>query len=112
MTAALTAAAGEIMTRAARRRLEALGWQPDYIAADAEPIAHAVLEAAAEVLDTAFGDAREAIAAGMPAVAEQTFKASLVLAGIEAANRHHAATRGAAADVRPIRAGVAYVGIA
>jgi hypothetical protein len=94
MTAALTAAAADIITRAARCRLEVLGWTADYIAADAGPIADAVRQAARDVLAAAMEDARAALAAGMPDAAAQTFQASLVLAGIDAANRHHAATRG------------------
>jgi len=92
-TNTLTAAVQDIATRAAFRRLSVLGWTPADVTHDAEALATAVCQALQETAHQALDDARAAMAAGMDEIAVQTFQASLVLAGIEAANRHHAATR-------------------
>lgn len=87
----------EIMTdavsRACFRRLDVLGWTRADIAAHHDAIAEAVIAAGLEFLPAALDDARQAIEAGMAAAAAQTFAASMALAGIAAADRHHAATR-------------------
>jgi hypothetical protein len=87
----------EIMTdavsRGCFRRLDVLGWTRRDIAAQADAIADAVIAAGLELLPAALDDARQAIEAGMADAAAQTFAASMALAGIAAADRHHAATR-------------------
>jgi len=87
----------EIMTDAVSKacfaRLTVLGWTREDKAADADAIADAVIAAGMEFLPSAIDDANEAIAAGMAAVAAHTFAASMALAGIAAANRHHTARR-------------------
>lgn len=89
LAAAMTTAA----TRAAFARLKVLGWTPNDIETDRDAIAGHLAETVAEAWPAALADARDAFAAGMEAAGVQTFEASIVLAGIEAANRHNAATK-------------------
>lgn len=79
---------------AAQRRLSALGWSPAAILHDSPEIAGRLQQFTAAAFTAAVLDAREAIEAGMEAVGCQTFQASMALAGIAAADAHHAATRG------------------
>ena len=76
---------------AAERRLSALGWTPDEILSDSLAIGDRVNDATAAAFPAAMNDAREAIDAGMNAIGCQTFRASMALAGIAAADAHHAA---------------------
>ena len=89
LAAAMTTAA----TSAAYKRLRVLGWTANDIETDRDALAGHLAETVAEAWPAALADAREAFAAGMEAAGVQTFETSIVLAGIEAANRHHAATR-------------------
>lgn len=93
----LAQAAAGIALQAANRRLVRLGWAVDYMIADADPIAAAVQKALDEAWPSAIADAEEARKAGMIDAAAMTMEASFALAGIAAADAHHAATRGAAA---------------
>lgn len=92
----LSAIAANVATKAANRRLVRLNWTPDAIAADAGPIADAVIQALADAWPAAMADAEQARAAGMIDAAAMTLEASFALAGIAAADAHHAATRPAA----------------
>jgi hypothetical protein len=94
MTADLATAAVTVAVNAAWRRLYAIGWTPAEVRDDSEALAAAVNAAVRAAIPAALADARAAIEAGMPQAAEETFRASCAIAGIEAANRHHAATRG------------------
>lgn len=89
----LSAIASKVATKAAARRLQVLNWTPAEIAADASTISGAVIDALAAAWPEAMADAQAAIDARMIDAATQTLEASFVLAGIEAANRHHAARR-------------------
>lgn len=95
----LSAIASNVATKAAARRLQVIGWTPDAIAADAEPIADAVIKALDDAWPAAIADAQAAIDARMIDAATRTLEASFVLAGIAAADAHHAATRHEAAAV-------------
>lgn len=92
----LSAIAANVATKAAARRLQVLGWSADYVAADAGPIADAVQKSLADSWPAAMADANAAIDAGMIDAATMTLEASFALAGIAAADAHHAATRPAA----------------
>jgi len=89
----IAAAMTDTATRAAYSRLKVLGWTAADIETDRDALAGHLAETVAEAWPAALADARDAFAAGMEAAGVQTFQASIVLAGIEAANRHHAATR-------------------
>lgn len=80
------------------QRLKALGWTSADVLAESgsDALADRVREAVAEELPAAVADYQDAAAVGMADVARATFAASLALAGIRAADRHHDATRGAA----------------
>ena len=93
MTADLATAAVTFAVNAAWRRLYLIGWTPAEVRDDSEALAAAVNAAVRAAIPAALADARAAIEAGMAAAAEETFRASFALAGIEAANRHHAARR-------------------
>ena len=95
LTAAATAA-----TAAAVERLRVLGWTTDEIigAANVLPVTDShllarVREALRLAMPQAVEDYREAIAVRWPQLAVQTFQASAVLAGIDAANGFHQAER-------------------
>lgn len=95
LTAAATAA-----TAAAVERLRVLGWTTDEIigAANVLPVTDShllarVREALRVSMPQAVEDYREAIAVRWPQLAVQTFQASAVLAGIDAANGYHQAER-------------------
>lgn len=90
----LSAIAANEATKAANRRLIRIGWAPDYIIADAEPIAAAIQKALADAWPAAMADAQAAIDARMTDAAAMTLEASFAIAGIAAADAHHAATRG------------------
>lgn len=87
----LSAIAANVATKAAARRLQVLGWTADYIAADAGTIADAVQKALDDAWPAARADAQAAIDARMMDAATMTLEASFVLAGIAAADAHHAA---------------------
>lgn len=89
--------AASVAVQAANRRLVRLGWSVDYMIADADTIAAAVQEAIDLAWPSAIADAEQARKAGMIDAAAMTMEASFALAGIAAANAHHAATRGVAA---------------
>lgn len=89
----ISAIAANQATKACTRRLIRLGWSPDRIAADAGQIADAVQQAIAAAWPSAKADAEQAIAARMYDAAAMTLEASFALAGIAAADAHHAATR-------------------
>jgi hypothetical protein len=97
--AGLSSHAFQYAAVAAFRRLAVLGWTQDEIHADRHGIAARVNDATAAAFPSAMDDARQAIEAGMNDAANQTFAASFVLAGIAAADAHHAATRPEAAAV-------------
>lgn len=94
----LSAIAANVATKAAARRLQVIGWTPDAIAADAGTIADAVQKALDEAWPAAMADAQAALDARMIDAATRTLEASFALAGIAAADAHHAATRDKAAD--------------
>lgn len=95
LTAAATSA-----TAAAVERLRVLGWTTDEIigAANVLPVTEThllsrVREALRLAMPQAVEDYREAMAVRWPDIAVQTFQASAVLAGIDAANGYHQAER-------------------
>jgi hypothetical protein len=93
MTADLATVAVNAAVNAAWRRLYVIGWTPAEVRNNSEALAAAVNAAVSAAIPAALADARAAIEAGMAAAAEETFRASFVLAGIAAADAHHAATR-------------------
>lgn len=95
----LSKIASNVATKAAARRLQVIGWTPDEIADAAGPIADAVIQALTDAWPAAMADAQAALDARMIDAATQTLEASFVLAGIAAADAHHAATRPEAAAV-------------
>lgn len=86
--------AANVATQAANRRLVRLGWAADYIIADADTIAAAIEKALSDAWPAAMADAEQARAARMYDAAAMTLESSFALAGIAAADAHHAATRG------------------
>jgi hypothetical protein len=96
----LLTAAAAVAAAAAVERLRVLGWSTDEIigAADVLPVIethllYRVREAMRLAMPQAVEDYREAMAVRMPRLAVQTFTASAVLAGIDAANGYHQAQR-------------------
>ena len=89
----LSAIATNVATKSAKLRLVRLKWTPEAIAADAGPIADAVIQSLTDAWPAAMADAEQARAAGMIDAAAMTMEASFALAGIAAADRHHAARR-------------------
>lgn len=100
----LSAIAANVATKAANRRLVRIGWTPGEIAAAAEPLADAILHAIADAWPAAMADAQAALDARMTDAATMTLEASFALAGIAAADAHHAAAA-AAADPDAITVG-------
>ena len=97
---ALLNAAAAAATAAAVERLRVLGWSTDEIisAANVLPVTEThllarVREALRMAMPQAVEDYREAMAVRWPDIAVQTFQASAVLAGIDAANAFHQAER-------------------
>lgn len=77
-------------------RLAKLGWTTDELVTESgsDALADRMRAAVAEELPAAVADYQDAAAAGMHDVARATFAVSLAIAGMRAADRHHAATRG------------------
>lgn len=94
MPADVAHACREAAISGAIRRLQQLGWSAADMERDADAISAAISAAARDALPAAVADYQDARACGMEDVARLTFSASLTLAGIRAADRHHAATRG------------------
>lgn len=90
----LSALAANVATQATNRRLVRLGWSVDDILRDAGTIADEIQKALAAAWPAAMADAEQARAARMYDAAAMTLEASFALAGIAAADAHHAATRG------------------
>lgn len=91
ITKQLSAIAANVATKAAHRRLVRLGWAVDRILSDADAIADEIQKAVAAAWPAAMADAEQARAARMFDAAAMTLEASFALAGIAAADAHHAA---------------------
>lgn len=98
-TKQLSALAANVATKAAHRRLVRLGWAVDAILRDAGPIADEIKKALDAAWPAAMADAEQARAARMFDAAAMTLEASFALAGIAAADAHHAA---AGAELVPV----------